>query len=59
MIATTINGSNDYHNVLIVGYTVDKKYIYADTAVGGLCVASKDHFSNYYMYIITGIKNIK
>lgn len=59
MIATTINGSKDYHNVLIVGYTADKEYIYADTVVGGLCVAPKNHFSNYYMYIIKGIKNIK
>lgn len=59
MIATNINGSRDYHNVLIIGYTADNKYIYADPTSGEEHTASKSYFSDTYQYIITGVKNIK
>lgn len=57
MLPTRIAKSDDYHNVLIIGYTADNRYIYVDTALGGTYVAPKSYFLNVYKYVIKGFKS--
>lgn len=56
MIATRVRNSDDYHNVLIIGYTADNRYIYIDTSEGDTYVAPQNHFLDVYILAITGFK---